>query len=274
MGLNEVLESRDMEAVEACNMAVYASVGLLDHVYEDVQVIEDEDLHEYPTDSLDNLNPIGEESLIEKEAAAIEVLEDYFNPVLEYIHGDASRPYFAETGEMEEILREKGFNDLNPDHILNYEPGLEQLDRFYDSLNSNFDKSEFDQVLGVYSSALPFTYLAESYLETEEDVTFCRFSHHSRNDGEVLWTPEMISRFNPEKQDILLIDDSWDSGRTGRRVSEEFIEDASSVTLLAHQMKFKGETLENQAIDMEIRRENSNGLLVGRDLDHLKQKNF
>ncbi|MFB6116052.1 MAG: hypothetical protein ABEK10_00935 [Candidatus Nanosalina sp.] len=274
MGLNEVLESRDMEAAEACNMAVYASVDLMDHVYDEIQWIQDENLREYSPRGEEAPGEFEGESLVEKETAAVELLEDYFAPVLQYLHADAERPDFADPGNMREVLRGYGFENSGASNILNYEPGLEDLDKFYESLDDKLNRKDYDQVLGVYSSALPFVYLTDHWLDTGEEPAFCRFSHHSRDDSSVLWTPEMLTRFDPEGNDILLIDDSWDSGRTGRRVTEEFAEEASLVTLLAHSMRYRGDTLRDTPVEMEIRKEKKDGVLVGRDLEKLRQKNF
>ena len=95
------------------------------------------------------------------------------------------------------------------------------------NLESDYDKDEFDYVVGVFSSGIPFLYAATSYIDAEEVIL--RYSQ-SRDDNEVLVTTEMRKRSDFEDSKILLVDDGIITGGTLRNVGRYLLnEDADEV---------------------------------------------
>ncbi|MDY6770323.1 MAG: phosphoribosyltransferase [Candidatus Nanohaloarchaea archaeon] len=92
------------------------------------------------------------------------------------------------------------------------------FEEFYDHLAETYEEDEFDQVVGVHSSGLPFLAAAGSYFDADEIVV--RYSHLRCDDEEVLMTDSMEERADFDGAELLVVDDIIESGRTVREVGD------------------------------------------------------
>ncbi len=157
----------------------------------------------------------GSEYALREERDAVELLEGFAAPVFQYYAGYREEPN-VDLSRWMEFAKERGSSfEIGEFPYFNITLKDPSFDRTYQEVQE-YGEGEFDQVVGIYSSGLPFLYTAEPYLEA--DMVVVRYSHRKREDREVLVSPLMEDRLDPEGSDILVVDDVIKEGKTLSRV--------------------------------------------------------
>ncbi len=126
---------------------------------------------------------------------------------------------------------------------------------FYDEIADTYDPDEFDTIVGVHSSGLPFLTVADTYFNAEDVIL--RYSHMRCSDDEVKIGDVMERRMDIDDSDVLIIDDTVASGKTLEKVGS-FLYDhgASDVRAIEgsgdpYTVEIDTETGETEAINQD-----------------------
>lgn len=83
---------------------------------------------------------------------------------------------------------------------------------FYDEIAETYEPDEFDTIVGVHSSGLPFLTVADTYFDADSAIV--RYSHMRCSDDEVKIGDVMDERMDVDDSDVLIVDDIVASGET------------------------------------------------------------
>jgi phosphoribosylpyrophosphate synthetase len=126
---------------------------------------------------------------------------------------------------------------------------------FYDEIAETYEPDEFDTIVGVHSSGLPFLTVADTYFDA--DNVILRYSHMRCSDDEVKVGDVMDERMDVDASDVLIVDDIVASGETLEEVGS-FLYDrgASDVQAIEgsgnpYTVEIDTETGETEAINQD-----------------------
>jgi len=146
------------------------------------------------------------------EEEGLRYLRGLAEPALKQYHGldegstQIDLPRWAEQAQQDHgklMVAGPGFHKDVDDH---------DVASFEEELAETYDPDEFDAIVGVHSSGLPFLTVADSYFEADDLIV--RYSHMRCSDSEVKVGDVMEERIDVDDSDVLIVDDIVASGET------------------------------------------------------------
>lgn len=169
---------------------------------------------------------------ISDDDRAVEYLEDFAVPLFRQYQGLKDTDGELDLDTWRDRIQQEYGTDVEADPDFHEDVTEEAYDAFYDEVQERYDPDEFDQIVGVYSSGLPFLYTASSHLDGDEVVL--RYSYR-REDDDVQVTDTMADRQDFDGADVLIVDDCIATGDTMQNVGEYVLDQgADSVTALVY----------------------------------------
>lgn len=162
---------------------------------------------------------------ISDDVNAIEYLEDFAVPAFRYHHG-----FREEEPNIDlDYWKDRAINDIDQlPEITRFTPrfnpqfhvstGRSRYPKMYEKIKEEFEKDQFDQIVGVFSSGIPPLYTASTYLEGDEIIL--RYSHRARDDDRVKITDTMEERKDFHGANVLIADDTKGTGETLQKVGD------------------------------------------------------
>jgi len=149
------------------------------------------------------------------EQEGLRYIEEMAVPLFRYGLGVGAQPDGDTTAvmEMDERGRRPGFK-VAVSQLVRY--GV-----FYDTVMDCFDTDRFDQVIGVFSSGVPFAYTVAA--DMQADPVIMRYSSHERYDDEVMVLPAMEDRIDDDGS-YLIAEDHMESGETMAYIGQECLD--------------------------------------------------
>lgn len=139
------------------------------------------------------------------------VMEEFGAPHLEAYHDDEDRD--IDTEQWRDRL-----DDVEKTHPgISLSPKSERIEQMGEAVDELYDDDAFDYVVAPFAGGIAPLYAATHQIDAEP--VLIRYSK-DRGDDDVMMTPEMDDRFEPEQSSVLVVDDIAEYGETAQEIGD------------------------------------------------------